>query len=1095
MEGDLMNYNKYIEQFINQISLFSTSKKKIYFFKGFSKEFYDQLLLHQDFPRFSEHPIESIFNKDTEFKHYMVSLMMNDKTISWGTYEELIAISEVVPNLSLIYNGDIEIIHNNLYDGYFESYSDELFNTIRHLPSENADTVFDQFYSDYKLLHSGILVEYILKHHDNQLGLFITDRPFFDTGLELSDRPIENATKITESEINLIVYNAINDPSETHHYSVSSTKLNESNLKTRLSILNYVLQDSQVQFYVGKEKKIIKKQSEHHLPYFQKYWGSNSAYRNALFYKDPDVSLETIEINQGEIIDDILIQCENCRDGQSDVNNSSDVIVTAPTGSGKSLFFQVPGILLHEKYSEVTIVITPLQALMRDQVEKLQIERGVSFATYLNSEISFEERKSRIEGIHNGVYSIIYLSPELLLSSALEDFIGERRIGLFVIDEAHLVTSWGRDFRVDYWFLGEYLNKLREGHYYSKAIKRKFPVLILTATAIYGGEDDEIGELIESLHLNVDQTEHMYLGYSRKDNIHFDIVPHYKKGNEKDPKEDHVLSRLDQFIRNNKKTIIYCPYTKHVDEIYYLYYAKNEEYAKSIGRYHGKLTAQEKEDTYRKFKSNEITVMLATKAFGMGIDIDDIECVYHYAPTGTLADYVQEIGRAARQLDEGFAIMDYMVGKDTRFAKTLWGLGGIKQYQIKEIANILYKMHRKKNKRKLLISPETFSHIFNSNEVDAKVKSGLMLLTNDLLATSHFKAITIKPRAMYTSQYISLPKDIKDEFLNQYGKYVTPIKQANKTRKETSFGSAADVKITLLGDIYEINLGELWEEQFDSFTFPQFKYKFFKNELFDFKERVIPKMRLTIDYSSSSYEEVKRNFLSLANNIQNTFLSIARLKNLSEFKFSDFYEKFSSYYDEKYKPKKEFVRILLEMFCFDGVTPSASGQSLWKFVQRRKKPDSIDYDYKLVTKKYNNIAMNLKRYIQDVAPNSNDNTFTVFINIPDRGQENRDFKLLCATILQLFELATYEVQGGKNAQIFVQINDPYKLSQIAHSTHYRNNLLQAITKKHDQAINFLNQFLSQPFTDEERWDIIEHFFLGRNEVVQELLGNLAVENN
>ncbi|PKC50857.1 hypothetical protein RhiirA1_405835, partial [Rhizophagus irregularis] len=190
----------------------------------------------------------------------------------------------------------------------------------------------------------------------------------------------------------------------------------------------------------------------------------------------------------------------------------------------------------------------------------------------------------------------------------------------------------------------------------------------------------------------------------------------------------------------------------------------------------------------------------------MGIDIDDIKNVYHYAPTGTLADYVQEIGRAARQLDEGYAIMDYLVGKDMRYARTLWGLGGIKQFQVKEIANVLYKTYRKKNKRKLLISPESFSHIFDTSEIDAKVKSGLMLLTNDLLSKFHFKAVTIKPRAMYTSQYISIPESIKAEFINRYGKYISRLKHVNKTRKETSFGSAADVKITLMGEIYEINL-------------------------------------------------------------------------------------------------------------------------------------------------------------------------------------------------------------------------------------------------------------------------------------------------
>lgn len=1087
-----MNYEKYINRFIQQLG--STSKPTIYFFKGFSKEFYNHLLEHTNFPRFTDLPIETIFNEKSQYKEYMISLMTNQKNRSWGTYEELLAITEVVTNLAQIYDGDIQIINNNLYNGYFECYAENLEATLNSKSSESNDTIYDLFYSDFKTFQSGILVEYILKHKENELGLSISEHEFYTTGLELSETPIKECERITVYDINQIVYESIQGKANQTNYSISLNYLNEESIKTRIAILNYVFQDQQIHFYIGKATVQKKNSTDNHLLYFQKYWGPSSTYRNALFYKDPDTTLETIEMNQGEIISDILTQVESCRNSTSHNYNSSDFIVTAPTGTGKSLFFQIPGIVLHEKYNEVTIVITPLQALMRDQVEKLQKERGISFATYLNSEISFEERKSRIQGIHNGEYSIIYLSPELLLASPIENFIGERRIGLFVVDEAHLVTSWGRDFRVDYWFLGEFLNKLREGHYYSKASKRRFPVLILTATAIYGGEDDEIGELIESLHLNVDQNAHMYLGYNRKENIHFDILPHHVKGNEKDPKEHLVLNRIADLIQKKEKTIVYFPYTRQVDEIYNLYIAKNESNAHLIGKYHGKLSSMEKEDTYHKFKSNQMTVMFATKAFGMGIDIDDIKNVYHYAPTGTLADYVQEIGRAARKLDDGYAMMDYLVGKDMRYARTLWGLGGIKQFQVKEIANVLYKIYRKKNKRKLLISPESFSHIFDSSEIDAKVKSGLMLLTNDLLSKFHFKAMTIKPRALYTSQYISIPESIKAEFIKRYDNYISPVKNVNKTRKETSFGSAADVKITLLGEIYEINLGELWEEKFHSLTFAQFKYKFFKNELFEFKERVIPKMQLTVDYSESNYTEVKKKFIDLANQIQNTFLDIARKKNLSEFKFNDFYEKFSSYYDEKHKPKKEFVRILLEMFCFDGIATNVNGTSLWKFVQKRKKPDSIDYDYKLVTRKYNNIASNLKRYIGDIAPNSDDNIFTVFINIPERGQENRDFKLLCSTILQLFGLATYEVKGGKNAQIFVQINDPYKLSQIAHSDNYRNNMLLSINKKHDQAINTMNLFLSKPFEDEERWDIIEYFFLGRNELVKELLEGEQILN-
>ncbi|QPQ34432.1 helicase-related protein [Lysinibacillus sp. JNUCC-52] len=1083
-----MNYEKYILEYITNIDV---TEEKIFFFKGFPKEFYDQLIQHNEFPRFTDCSIDYVFQKGMEVKPLVVSLMMYNRQVSWGTYEELIAISQTINDISTIYKGKIEIINNNLYQGYYESYSSSLVEILDNISIENEETVYDLYYSDYKMFNSSILVEYILKHEENELGLPITEKNFFTKEIILVDIPSEEVSKITENEINQIVYTCLTGEYDNVDFIVNTLPSNDETLFKRLNILNELFQNSTIRFYSGKSAKKIKRPIEEHLSYFKKHWGEDKEYRNALFYKDPDLSLETININQGDIISDVLVQCENSRNVKDGIFKSSDIIITAPTGAGKSLFFQVPGIVLHEKYKEVTIVVTPLQALMRDQVEKLNIERKIPFATFINSEISFDERRSRIDGIKNGEYSIVYLSPELLLSSSIEDLIGERRIGLFVVDEAHLVTSWGRDFRVDYWFLGDYLDKIRNaGYYLDKSKKRKFPILILTATAIYGGEDDEIGELIESLHLNIDQSDHMYLGYGRKDNISFNIVPHSANKSEKEQKNKFVLNRIKDFINKREKTIIYCPYTKQVDEIYNLFYAKDEHLASYLGIYHGKLAPHDKEETYRKFKSNQLVVMIATKAFGMGIDIDDVSNVYHYAPTGTLADYVQEIGRAARQLDKGYAIMDFITGKDMKYAKTLWGLGGIKQYQVKEIANVLYKTYKKNKKRNLLISPESFSHIFDSNEVDAKVKSGLMLLTNDLLNKFHFKAITIRPKAMYTTQYISVNNSIEEEFLKQYGNYISLI-DVNKCRQESGFGTREDLQITLLGNIYEIDLGRLWEEKFDNLTFPQFKYKFFNNELFVFNERIIPKMKLVIDYSENGYDNVLSDFLNIASKIQNTFLSIAREYNKKEFSFKDFYDRFSSLFEEKDKPKQEFVRILLDMFCFEGIALDSSGQSIWKFVQKRKKENNLEVNYKLVTNKYNYVHSNLKRFIGDATPNQGENEHIVYINIPEKGHENRDFKILLASILQLFNLASFEIQGGKNAQIFVRINDPLKLYQILNAKSYTNNILHGITQKHDKSINFMNKFLGVNFEDRERWDIIEHYFLGRNDWVNQKLNQFS----
>src|SRR5690606_18862515 len=159
---------------------------------------------------------------------------------------------------------------------------------------------------------------------------------------------------------------------------------------------------------------------------------------------------------------------------------------------GKSLLFQIPAIHLMRQYKAVTIVITPLIALMNDQVEQLTNERDVEGVTFINSDITPNEKEKRISKIKNGEISILYISPEFFLANSIESIIGsERKIGLLVVDEAHLVTTWGRDFRADYWFIGGYIERIRK--------ENKFPILCLTATAVYMGTEDMVNDTLESM--------------------------------------------------------------------------------------------------------------------------------------------------------------------------------------------------------------------------------------------------------------------------------------------------------------------------------------------------------------------------------------------------------------------------------------------------------------------------------------------------------------------------------------------------------------------------------------------------------------------
>ncbi len=186
----------------------------------------------------------------------------------------------------------------------------------------------------------------------------------------------------------------------------------------------------------------------------KKYWGASANFRELRVYKNPDYEKTVISISQGHIVQTIINEYKNAKEGKT----AKDLFLTAPTGSGKSLLFQLPAFFVSEN-NDVTIVVSPLIALMKDQVNQIWTERGFKKVQYINGELSLIDRDRVIEECKNGEIDILYMAPELLLSYDISFFIGERKLGLLVIDEAHLITTWGRDFRVDYWFLGQHINK------------------------------------------------------------------------------------------------------------------------------------------------------------------------------------------------------------------------------------------------------------------------------------------------------------------------------------------------------------------------------------------------------------------------------------------------------------------------------------------------------------------------------------------------------------------------------------------------------------------------------------------------------------
>ena len=307
---------------------------------------------------------------------------------------------------------------------------------------------------------------------------------------------------------------------------------------------------------------------------------------------------------------------ENFRPGQDDIIghilNGEDVLGIMPTGAGKSICYQIPAMLL----SGVTVVISPLISLMKDQVDGLN-EVGIP-ATYINSTLTETEYSQTIENILYSVYKIIYVAPERLNSDTFINLLNKLDISMITIDEAHCVSQWGHDFRPSYREIANVILNL----------KKRPIVSAFTATATQIVKDD----IINLLHLSNPFT--LTTGFDRK-NLNFSVeIPESKK--------DYILD----FLKCNSKDsgIIYCLTRKTVDSLY----DGLSNLGYSVAKYHGGMSEVARTKSQDDFTYDRVSLMVATNAFGMGIDKSNIRFVIHYNMPKDLESYYQEAGRAGR---------------------------------------------------------------------------------------------------------------------------------------------------------------------------------------------------------------------------------------------------------------------------------------------------------------------------------------------------------------------------------------------------------------------------------------------------------------
>lgn len=308
--------------------------------------------------------------------------------------------------------------------------------------------------------------------------------------------------------------------------------------------------------------------------------------------------------------------------------SGKSLLAIFPTGGGKSITFQVPALISGQTAKALTIVISPLQSLMKDQVDNLE-KKGIVEAVTINGLLDPIERSKAIERVSDGSVSILYISPESLRSITIEKLLLNRKIARFVIDEAHCFSSWGQDFRVDYLYIGDFIKNLSE----KKKRKYPIPVSCFTATAKPNVIEDIKNYFKEKLDIDL---ETFQTGTSRKN---LDYHVYHKE------EEEEKYSQLRNIVeRNNCPIIVYVSRTKKATKIA----ERLREDGFAALPFHGKMDIEEKSRNQDSFMNGETNIIVATSAFGMGVDKSDVGIVVHYDISDSLENYVQEAGRAGR---------------------------------------------------------------------------------------------------------------------------------------------------------------------------------------------------------------------------------------------------------------------------------------------------------------------------------------------------------------------------------------------------------------------------------------------------------------
>lgn len=1014
-----------------------------------------------------------------DYKRDLLSKIMSMEDECYVTYEEFVLLLELGVDLLKLANIEYIIHRNLLYPEYYPlcDTSSKMVKAVKSLyeylndyNEEKKISILakqaERFYGDVLILNGKIYISYKngeREHINAGLNIHYLENgnsSFEKLGLKkITSDSVEEAFEITNDVISYL--EMVHYVVEMESGAIIGIRINDKSRFDKIFCENFLFM---LKAYDVECYEIIERIAEREYrsildEMLFEIWGYKD-FKELNVYKDPDNGKEVVKISQAHIIEEIIKQAEKAFINK----NYKDIFITAPTGGGKSLIFQMAALYLAKKHGKLSIVISPLIALMKDQVRKIK-ECGINNVEYINSELNHNQKENILDRIRDGQVDMLYLAPETLLSYSIENFIGGREIGAFIVDESHIVTTWGKGFRPDYWYLGKYISKIRNYNF-------QFPIVTFTATAVYGGNDDMYDDTIESLNM---RSTVRYLGKIRRDNdIKFDIKLRDKISGSEEyriAKKEYLLELIMNNIDKNRKTLVYFPYASTAGEM--IHEVEFADYKNKISIYTAKVNKEAKALAEKDFRVGDRPILFATKAFGMGIDIPDIEEVYHYAPTGNLNDYVQEIGRAARGKEcIGIASMDYLEN-DFKFVKMLYGMSAIRQFQIKSVLRKLFEVYMVRQRRNFLVTPSDFSYIFphearnGQSALERKIKTVLLMTEKDLELQFGFPVLISRPKSIFSKAYMVVDKEIEEELhSSKYGRYFSKLKNG---RCDELNGS---VKITDFGDVYLVDLKRLWEDNYPDLSFAGFKYNFLnKSDKLGFKYANSLHLRYKINLSTREglkVSDIKKNLIQEIKKV-NCILDGFKDKN-------------------KMFTKQEFTEELIKIYS-DRERATSIASSYIDLISPKERsglPARNCIEFNGLIKKYQIKTRGYHTFIREFVSRSSllnrctsEKSEVCFYQAYSQNNEFDIFRAIY--MLQLFGIANYEILGGESPEIFIRLNDPMKIARIsAQNSVYSNQILKSVKLRHDRSISILTHFIKEIDSDEERWDFIEDYFLGKD---------------